>query len=145
MLYLAKKGIKVHYFGIGLIEYSFARYRVMKHGVEEFVEFKLPFSSSTDYDFDPINAPLPQDGSLGSIIAMDVLEHIPDYHLVIQAMVKSIRVGGRILENSPFAAEAVGEEEDDLRVHLSNNGISMAEAMGPKMKRVKDYWEKIAD
>ena len=145
VLYIAKKGIKVHYFGIGLMEYSFARYRVMKHGVEEFVEFKLPFSSSTDYDFDPINAPLPQDGSLGSIIAMDVLEHIPDYHIVVKAMVKSIRVGGRIVESSPFARDAIIGEEEDLRVHLSNNGISMTEAMGPKMKYTNGYWEKIVD
>lgn len=147
MIYLAKKGIKVHYFGIGLIEYSFARYRAMKHGLEEFVEFKLPFSSKTGYDFDPINGPLPQDGSLGSIIALDVLEHIPDYHIVVQAMVKSLRVGGRIVERSPFAKQAVVDrEKDDVRVHLSNGGISMEEAMGPKMRQVEPgVWDKIAE
>ena len=66
---------------IKLIEYSFARYsRVMKHGVEEFVEFKLPFSSSTDYDFDPINAPLPQEMALLGQSSMDVLN---TYRIII--------------------------------------------------------------
>lgn len=52
----------------------------MKHGVEEFVEFKLPFSSSTDYDFDPINAPLPQEMALLGQSSMDVLN---TYRIII--------------------------------------------------------------
>lgn len=146
VIYLAKKGIKVHYFGIGLIEYSFARFRALKHGLEDLIDFKLPFSSGTDYSFDPINGPLPQDSSLGGIIALDVLEHIPDYHVVVEAMVKSLRVGGKIVENTPFAKTVVSEGKEDVRVHLSNGGISMDEAMGPKMKKIRaGVWEKVEE
>lgn len=152
VLYLAKKGIQVQYFGIGMAEYNFAHYRVWKADLEDLVEFKRPFSAETGYKFDPINGPLPRDGSLGSIIAMDVLEHIPEYRLVVDAMVMSLRVGGIILERSPFAQDDIMREnvdsegeEDDLRVHLSNGGISMEEAMGPKMMRNgQGVWKKIS-
>lgn len=83
VLALAQRGIHANYFGIGMAEYHFAQYRIMKHGLEDLVNFTKPFSEKTGFLFDPINGPLPQDGSLGSILAMDVLEHIPNYHLVV--------------------------------------------------------------
>ena len=64
-----------------MAEYHFAQYRIMKHGLEDKVKFIKPFAQKTGFTFDPIGGPLPQDGSLGSILAMDVLEHIPNYHL----------------------------------------------------------------
>mmetsp|Transcript_8684 Transcript_8684/g.11507 ORF Transcript_8684/g.11507 Transcript_8684/m.11507 type:complete len:380 (+) Transcript_8684:151-1290(+) len=150
VLYLAKKGIKVQYFGVGMAEYAFAQYRVWKYGLEDMVEFKKSFSAQGGYAFDPINSPLPRDGSLGSIIAMDVLEHIPKYHIVVEAMVNSVRVGGIIIENTPFANDKVEDGEEDLRVHVSNGGVTMAEAMGPKMKLIPSMgrlnsWEKISE
>jgi len=150
VLYLAKKGIKVQYFGIGMAEYAFAQYRVWKYSLEDMVEFKKPFSAKTGYTFDPIHGPLPLDSSLGSIVAFDVLEHIPKYHVVVEAMVKSIRVGGIIVENSPFAPDEVEDEKEDLRVHVSNGGITMTEAMGPKMRMLRNIhgysvWEKISE
>lgn len=146
ILYLAKKGLKVQYFGIGMAEYTFTQYRVWKNGLDDLVEYKKPFNKK-DHVFDPINGPLPLDGSLGAILAFDVLEHIPNYNLVVEAMVKSIRVGGIIIEHSPFGVEVEGRKED-LRVHVSNGGISMAEAMGPNMKLLEEFgemnvWEKI--
>lgn len=83
VLAIAQRGIQVHYFGIGMAEYHFAQYRIMKHGLEDKVKFIKPFAQKTGFTFDPIGGPLPQDGSLGSILAMDVLEHIPNYHLVV--------------------------------------------------------------
>lgn len=82
-LAIAQRGIRVHYFGIGMAEYHFTQYRIMKHGLEDLVNFTKPFSKNTGFRFDPIGGPLPQDGSLGSILAMDVLEHIPNYHLTV--------------------------------------------------------------
>ena len=145
-LYLAQKGVKVHYFGIGMAEYAFVQYRVWKRGLAHMVEFKKPFSRQAGHAFDPIRGPLPLDGSLGAILAFDVLEHIPKYHLVVEAMVRSLRVGGVIIENSPFAAAEVADGREDLRVHVSAGGIAMKDAMGPKMKKRKDgIWGKVAD
>jgi hypothetical protein len=83
VLAIAQRGIRVHYFGIGMAEYHFTQYRIMKHGLEDLVNFTKPFALKTGFRFDPIGGPLPQDGSLGSILAIDVLEHIPNYHLVV--------------------------------------------------------------
>ena len=132
-IYLAKKGLRVQYFGIGMAEKAFARYRVERNGLQDLVEFKDPYTRRTGYTFDPINGPLPQDGSLGSILGTDVLEHIPNYHKVVEKMVDSIRVGGVIIEHSPFGSEQESSDQGDLdlRVHVSTGGISMEEAMGP--------------
>ena len=137
-IYLAKKGLRVQYFGIGMAEKAFARYRVERNGLQDLVEFKEPYTRRTGYTFDPINGPLPQDGSLGSILATDVLEHIPNYHKVVEKMVDSIRVGGVIIEHSPFGSEQESSDqgEPDVRIHVSTGGISMEEAMGPRMKKL---------
>ena len=121
-----------------MAEKTFARYRVERNGLQDLVEFKDPYGQHTGHTFDPISGPLLQDGSLGSIVAIDVLEHIPDYHRVVEKMVDSLRVGGVIIEHSPFGSEEESSEqgEPDLRVHVSSGGISMEEAMGPRMKKI---------
>jgi SAM-dependent methyltransferase len=148
VLHLASKGIKCKYFGIGMMEADFAGYRVRKRGLEEYVEFLKPFASHTDWKFDPISAPLKRDKSLGAIIAMDVLEHIPNYEKVVEAMVDSLRVGGAIVENTPFSELPKGHKEGgaDTRVHVSDGGVKMSEAMGPRMKYISEgFWKKISD
>jgi len=140
---LAKAGIPCQYFGIGMMEYTFAEYRVRKYQLEHLVSFIRPWNSKTNWSFDPINGPLPRDGSLGGIVAIDVLEHIPDYQNVVKAMVESLRVGGIIVENTPFGS-TVENGEEDLRVHVSDGGITMSEAMGESMKNIgKGKWQKV--
>eukprot|EP00977_Amphora_coffeiformis_P020845 scaffold8602_cov196-Amphora_coffeaeformis.AAC.3 len=150
VIYLASQGIKVRYFGIGMMEFALAEYRIRKRGLENLVAFIRPYSADTDWKFDPVKAALPRDGSLGAILALDVLEHIPDYHHVVKAMVDSIRVGGIIVEQSPFS-EPKNDGKADVRVHVSDGGVSMAAAMGPRMKLRKKFfgtgglWEKISE
>jgi len=126
----AKQGIRCTYMGIGLIEYAFAEYRVRRLGLEEFVSFLRPYSEKTNWKIDPVLA-LPRDESFGIIEALDVLEHIPSYEHTVRAMVESLRPGGVIVENTPFA-EITGADTD-LRIHVSNGGIDMTTAMGPSM------------
>lgn len=145
VLYMAQhRGLKSQYFGIGMIEKSFAEFRVAKRGLQQMVTFLSPWSSGTDWKFDPIRV-LPQDGSVGSIFANDVLEHIPNYHHVVKAMVDSLRLGGVIIEQSPFAIAPVKNGEPDTRIHVHNGGISMKEAMGDRMiyREMEGWWEKI--
>jgi hypothetical protein len=147
VLYLAEThGLSVQYFGIGLAEYAFSQYRIRSRQLTDKVSFLLPYSSTTEYKFDPVNGPLPRDGSLGAILAIDVLEHIPTYHLVVEAMVDSIRVGGVIAEYSPFSEVASKNEIADS-VHLSNGGVSMINAMGPRMQYSQEngVWIKISE
>jgi hypothetical protein len=64
-------------------------------------------------------------------------------------MVKSLRVGGVILESTPFSKEPVMSDKEDLHVHLHAD-IPMDEAMGPSMKHLNTVdsrvriWDKIA-
>jgi SAM-dependent methyltransferase len=148
VLYLAEThGLMVQYFGIGLVEYAFAQYRVRARQLTDKVTFKVPYGPNTDYKFDPINGPLPRDRSLGAILAMDVLEHIPNYHVVVEAMVDSIRIGGVIAEVSPFAKKSSGENDIANAVHLTDGGITMDVAMGSRMQYNKkaNVWIKISD
>jgi 2-polyprenyl-3-methyl-5-hydroxy-6-metoxy-1,4-benzoquinol methylase len=146
VLKLASMGIKVQYFGIGQIEKSFAEYRFAKRGYLQsgLVEIKTPWTEASGWKFDPIAGGLPRDGSLGAILAIDVLEHIPNYHHVAKAMVDSLRVGGIFVENTPFGRKT--DNEQDFRVHVSDGGISMQKALGSCMKLIrKGRWEKISN
>ena len=147
VLYLAlDRGLQCQYFGIGMIEKSFAEHRIAKRGLQHMVTILSPWSEKTNWKFDPIRAALPRDGTLGSILAQDVLEHIPQYHHVVAAMVDSLKVGGVIFENTPFAP---GPAVDgvDTRIHVHNGGISMKEAMGDRMvfREAEGYWEKVKE
>jgi hypothetical protein len=144
VLYLAmERGLECQYFGIGMVEQAFAQFRVAKRGLDHLVTFRQPWSESTGWRFDPIQS-LPRDGSLGSILAEDVLGHIPNYHLVVAAMVDSLRVGGIIIERSLFAASPAVKTAD-TRIQVHSGGVSMVEAMGSRMiyREEKGYWEKI--
>ena len=140
VIYLAEEGFRCQYSGIGVMEKAFSEYRFQQRGYLEggVVEIKHPF---VDGKFDPIQSVLPRNESLGAILALDVLEHIPNYHKVVEAMVESLKVGGVIIENSPFGKPVGGV---DTRVHVGNGGISMAQAMGPRMQRTGQSWTKIA-
>jgi hypothetical protein len=54
------------------------------------VEIKHPF---VDGKFDPIQSVLPGNKSLGAILALGVLGHIPNYLEVVIAMVETLKVG----------------------------------------------------
>uniref|UniRef100_A0A0G4GPV8 Uncharacterized protein n=1 Tax=Chromera velia CCMP2878 TaxID=1169474 RepID=A0A0G4GPV8_9ALVE len=129
---LAMKGIKCIYFGIGQLEASFAEYRVRRLGLSHLVTFLKPWGESTGWKFDPVRA-LPRDGSVGAVLAFDVFEHIPEYHKVVRALVESLRVGGGLVEFSPFSPP-IGGRVEDLRLHLSDGGVTMQKAMGEGMK-----------
>ena len=135
VLALARRGIKAAYTGIGLLEFQFARYRVQRHGLESMVQFVEPFSAS--WKLDPLAA-LALPASYGTIIAFDVLEHIPEYQHTVAAMVKALRPGGHICEHSPFDkpdGEAGPESgKADVRIHQLRGGVSMEEAMGPELQ-----------
>ena len=59
-------------------------------------------------------------------------------------MVDSLKIGGVIIENSPFAPTQIAGA--DTRIHVHNGGISMAQAMGSRMvyREKEGYWEKVS-
>ena len=98
----------------------------------------------------------------------DVLEHMPRFEHTVATMVRALRPGGMIVEHSPFEKEAVstsrgaataGSDTDEAaeeesanatQLHYSNNGITMAKAMGPSMRLRnsngnQNIWQKHRD
>lgn len=79
---------------------------------------------------------------LGAVIAMDVLEHGPNYYVIVRAMVDSLRVRGLIIESTPFG-KALTDGREDLCVHLGTGGANMEMAMGQRMTKIGKDWVKI--
>jgi 2-polyprenyl-3-methyl-5-hydroxy-6-metoxy-1,4-benzoquinol methylase len=131
VILLASQGIPCTYFGIGLIESAFAEYRIRRLGLQHLVTFLKPHDMSTNWGFDPLN--VLKNDTYGTILALDVLEHIPKWEETVVAMVRSLRPGGRIFEHTPFSRDSP-RTPVDLRVHVGRGTLSMSEAMGPQMK-----------
>jgi len=80
--------------------------------------------------------------SIGSILAADVSEHVPHFERNVAAMVKSLKPGCVVFEQSPFAKDDK-EPDEDQQVHLSSGGITMEQAMGPSMVKEGNFWRKM--
>ena len=133
VLQLAIDGVHAVYFGIGQAEAEFARFRVASRGLDAQVEFVAPYvRDGTDGDrlhFEPIFS-VP-DRQYGVVLAFDVLEHIPDYHVTLEHLVSMLRPGGRLVENSPFDAGAPG-----MAVHVRASRPFAAEMQRLGMTRL---------
>lgn len=135
VIFWASNGIKSVYFGIGMMEYAFVKYRVQRMGLENMVTFLSPHQRNNSWKFDPTS--IFSSNTYGTIVAMDVLEHIPRWQETVRYMVQSLRNGGKIIECSPFSTNTAASGTDkDLRVHVGLGKTSMAEAMGPSMRKI---------
>jgi hypothetical protein len=124
ILWLASQDIESYYFGIGINEMSFAKFRVVSRGWGNLIHFIEPFVWDISYSshknqqqpvlrFDPIfSIPNKQ---FGAILAFDVLEHIPDYHYTLGHLTKTLRIGGLFCEESPFGE---GKDAQETSVHV---------------------------
>jgi SAM-dependent methyltransferase len=149
LLWLANQGIESYYFGIGVNEMSFARFRVMSRGLGHLVHFIEPYvwdvSNGRDkrkLRFEPLfSVPNKQ---YGVICAFDVLEHIPDYHYTLAHLASTLRVGGLFCETTPFGpADA---QETSVHVPASKN---WEQAMGDcglqRRPKGQECWIKVKD
>mmetsp|Transcript_5056 Transcript_5056/g.8132 ORF Transcript_5056/g.8132 Transcript_5056/m.8132 type:complete len:244 (-) Transcript_5056:95-826(-) len=135
VIYLAQKGIDVEYSGLGMAEMAFARFRVHKMGLKDNVKWHRPAAVTANATGLNMLSCLDTDNEerFGVILALDVLEHIPKFHTVVQMMVRSLRVGGWIIENSPFG----DDKGDPFGVHVPEGEVTMVQAMGPTMKKIQ--------
>ena len=103
-LVLAKKGFSVSYFDVSIIQREFVKFRAMRHGVQ--IDVIEPYYN---FVYDPIR---PLEGrTFGTIICQDVLEHIPEYPPVLKQLISCLRLGGKIVEYTPFnTKEAHGKK-----------------------------------
>jgi SAM-dependent methyltransferase len=92
---LAVRGVEVDFIEISRVQADFIRFRAARRGLGSVRE--LP---TWDRDgFDPLAGVAgPYDG----IVAMDVLEHIPNYPAVARRLAAALKPGGLLFENCPF-------------------------------------------
>jgi 2-polyprenyl-3-methyl-5-hydroxy-6-metoxy-1,4-benzoquinol methylase len=123
VLGLAAKNISCHYFGIGVQEVAFAEFRVERRSAQHLVKIVSPYAFiEGEYRFHAYKS-IPE-ASYGAIVAMDVLEHIPDYHVTAKHLAGLLRRGGLFFESSPFD----NASDDPLAIH-QRASVAMADAL----------------
>jgi 2-polyprenyl-3-methyl-5-hydroxy-6-metoxy-1,4-benzoquinol methylase len=123
VLGLAAKNISCHYFGIGVQEFAFAEFRVLRRGLQDLVKMVSPYAEvDGEYRFHAYKS-IPE-ASYGAVLAVDVLEHIPDYHVTAKHLAGLLRRGGLFFESLPFD-NAI---DDPLAIH-QRASVPMAEAL----------------
>ena len=127
---LAKRDIEVDFLEIGRVQADFINFRARRHNLVKVKEI-LPYHENK---FDPINCI--QD-KYDAIILMDVLEHIPNYHILLRHLISCLKPGGLIVENSPFSTD----EEEEIGLHVPAS-ISMEEAMIGMEQIDEGIWKK---
>lgn len=128
-IHLAKKGLEVDFLEIGRLQADFIKFRAERQGLNNIREIR-PYH---DGKYDPIGCIT---GQYDAIIAMDVLEHIPDYHNVVSHFIDHLNPGGIIIEDSPF-----NDDAKDVDIHVKAS-IPIAEAM-QGMTLIQDgIWQK---
>ena len=128
------------YAGLSLLETGFAQYRAARRGLpESLFRVLMPYSNGGGWQLDPLAAlrpGSPHHGQIGTILAFDVLEHIPHFERTVAAMVDALRPGGLLVEQSPFEDLGVDGNGTDTRLHISAGGVTMQAAMGPLMRMI---------
>lgn len=129
VLTLAQKGFEVDAMEIGILQSEFLRYRVTQRGLRN-VKLLSPFVENR---FDPIQAIT---GPYGAIILKDVLEHVPEYPVLLRHLIGHLVPEGVIVENTDFDASA-----SEVELHLKPS-MPLEEAMVGMQKVDKGVWKK---
>jgi 2-polyprenyl-3-methyl-5-hydroxy-6-metoxy-1,4-benzoquinol methylase len=129
---LAKRCASVDFLEIGVIQAEFVRFRADRHNLSN-VSMIFPFHNG---QFDPINC---IKGTYDAAVAMDVLEHIPNYHVPLRHIISCLEPGGLIIENSPFDPTA-----GKIAIHVPAS-MPLSEAMFGMVHIGNGIWKKRAD
>lgn len=126
---LAKRGLRVDFVEIGRVQADFIRFRAERRGLDNVREVR-PYHAGK---FDAVECIRER---YDAVIAMDVLEHIPDYHRVVRKFIAHLEPGGLIIENSPFDDHA-----REIAIHVRAS-MPLAEAMAGMVRIDDGIWQK---
>ncbi len=126
---LAKKGFDVDFLEICRVQADFINFRAERHKLNNIREVR-PYREGK---FDPV---LCIEEQYDTIVAMDVLEHIPNYHIVVKHFIEQLKPGGTIIENSPFDPLA-----DEIAIHVRPS-IPLEKAMVGMERIDTGIWKK---
>jgi 2-polyprenyl-3-methyl-5-hydroxy-6-metoxy-1,4-benzoquinol methylase len=112
---LHEKGCKMYFFDINILQKEFVKYVSKKYN------FDITICES-DSNFYPI-----LQSKVDNIIALDVLEHVPNYHKYIEMFSKNLNSGGFVYLFAPFGKSNANlmHLEDTVRLNkvLKDNGF----------------------
>jgi len=127
---LAKRGIAVDFLEINILEIAFIHFRIQRHAPRAPISSILP---SVKGETDPIKC---VQNKYTIIILQDVLEHIFNYHIVLEHLINCLQLGGHIIETSPFNPWA-----KEIDIHLKPI-IPLEKAMKGMKQIEKGIWRK---
>lgn len=101
---MARKGAKVFYVDLGVMNATFVAFRARKHKLDITIVDPMVDDGQGAWRIDTAEAAR-RVGSFDLIVADNVLEHVVDYHLVVEKLGQALAPGGRLLECTPFKRE----------------------------------------
>jgi 2-polyprenyl-3-methyl-5-hydroxy-6-metoxy-1,4-benzoquinol methylase len=115
-LMLATQGLQPWYADVNALQRDFVRFRLRKHELEQRVTVLDWWEE------------LPE-ARLDGVVAVDVLEHLPDARAEVERLLASLGRNGVLVENSPFTANAANpmhHEDFGLGAFLVERGFVLA-------------------
>jgi 2-polyprenyl-3-methyl-5-hydroxy-6-metoxy-1,4-benzoquinol methylase len=112
-LALAARGSAVDYHELSALQKDFVRFRVQRYALEEQVTILDAW------------APLRHD-RYDAVVALDVLEHLPDLETTLGELATSLVSGGALIEATPFAvdlANPMHHEDPGFERLLADHGL----------------------
>ncbi|MGB2879123.1 MAG: methyltransferase domain-containing protein, partial [Candidatus Omnitrophota bacterium] len=113
---LATRGFEVDYLEINIIQEAFTRSRAERRGLEN-INFISPIVAGK---VDPIKC---IKNMYGAIVLQDILEHVPDYQVLLGYLIDHLKPGGFIIESSRLE-----EGTDEIGIHFKKT-LSIGDAM----------------
>jgi hypothetical protein len=115
-LTLAALGVDVWVSELNALQRDFIRFRVAKHGLGERVTVVDPWAELPRATFD-------------AVVAVDVLEHLPDCRAVLESqLLPALSPGGALVENSPFVVSSsnpMHHEDFGLEPFMDESGFAV--------------------
>jgi len=99
-LALLKREFDVIYHDLGTLQTEFATMRCKRHGYEQ--KCGIPLRDQNFATIKGVRTWHIGDETIATVVAQDVLEHLPDYRPTLLNLIRVLKPGGCILERSPF-------------------------------------------
>lgn len=90
-------------------------YHTLLHGAKQITTVNIDSTYGCDLVFD-IQKPFPlESSSFDTVVSMNVLEHIFDFHPVFSEVYRVLKPGGRFVSSTPFMFHVHGSPDDYFR------------------------------
>lgn len=96
-MWLANAGAGVVYHEISAVQREFVAFRLRRHGLRTRVRVARMYADGVYSSLGGLD-----DGSCGSALLRDVLEHVPNYSSLLEQLIRKLRVGALVMIYAPW-------------------------------------------